>query len=96
MLCEIFNRQLFSLLSFEFKINDKRYSYKNYKHEGQNDNNFPDRVTSALGLSKAKNNIFILSTAFYSATTTWLSTAHLFLSSSNLIMSNQFLYIKIT
>lgn len=83
MLCEIFDRQFFSLLSFEFKINDKRYSNKDYEHEGQNYYNFPYWVSSALGLSKAKNNIFILSTTFNSATTTRLCTAHLFVSSLN-------------
>ena len=83
MLCKIFDRQFFGLLSFKFKINDKRDSNKDYKHEGQNYDDFPDRVASALGLSKTKNNIFILSTTFYSPTTTRLCATHLFLSLSN-------------
>ena len=74
MLSEVFDWELFGLLTSEFTKYHQTDSNKDYEHEGQNNNKFPDWVSCTLGFSKAELYIVDLSTAIKSSTTGVLCT----------------------
>lgn len=69
MLCKVFNWELLCLLTSEFTKYNQTDSEKDYEHEGQNNNKFPDWVSCTLGFSKAELDIVDLSAAIKSSTT---------------------------